>query len=831
MKRVTLVLLATLAACSSGPSSVGARFGGPSAIVQFYGITRNNSAAGAKPAPYLAVADARSGDLRLLDPSVDQPILGPAVIYPLSIPTLPRPLHLAAASLADGGPDVLVSASAGEPTLQVIETWSAQNRVHESIELAQLLPQLGADTEILALVGLTARPDGVNPVGRILAALTGQRLAVVDFTRSADGTGAVVHATPVLQPLTFDAMDLALGPDGTTVYAATRDGLSLNGGTVHGLVELAAGGDAATPFLTWTYDALAPTVAVAAAMVDERQVVLDPCAAEQFSGLRVLRVYAALDPAACGPGEAIGCGIATLERLQGEAAGHLVSDLSALATAPAPHPATPGAPPVQAQPFRQPIPVPGVPLHLAVANAPAKNANPDNPARIPTTSSVVGTTCPATGSAASPLARVLYGSALRYTSAVAMVTSTDGHVYWLDLSRSAPVVDSTALAGLGRTEVLTATSDVVGVNAWQLGLWYDKYGYDTASGTLQSLGSTLVVDALTLPPAIETWPGFTPTAAWTVVYQGALPGLSARPGVIASDGTNAWAAIQSDSGNTSLVSDPARWFVPVRVDDPARGVHLGDIVTFPELGCEATVAGILPASAGPQAGVSFPGGALQLATPLPACLAAAAAAPLSTQITVLGADVVVSNDASGYQGRAKIALAGDTAADTVYTLAWLSDAELAASVDPDAAVKRLHARRLFYPTDGPCPLPSPTTAVAGRSLGCYEIFPRIVDPLAPGPAIRFRVGLRNITTPALVATAADRPPRGAGIRFTTQSGLAQSSRRPTFGGAPPATLVAVDPGDLPNHTAEDFRFYTAYQDDVVMWFPTTGTSSQVTSIR
>ncbi|HEX8907948.1 MAG TPA: hypothetical protein VF805_02025, partial [Anaeromyxobacteraceae bacterium] len=537
MKRLAFLLFAAAAACSTGPTSVGARLAGPSAIVQFYGVTRNNpgpatSAAGLRA--YLAVADARSGDLRVLDPSVDQPVLGPGLVYPLSIITLPRPQRLAAASLGDGatgGADALVSASAGEPTLQVIETWSAQNRVYKSIVLPQLLPQIGADAEILAMVGLTVtEPDGVTRAGRILISLSGQRLVVVDFTRSADGTGAVVDSKPVLQPLTFDAVDLALGPDGKTVYAATRDPLGTrpDGSKVYGVEQLDASGDASLPFPATSLDALAPTVAVAAALVDERTVQADPCAAERFSGTQVLRVYAALDPASCGPDRAIACGLATLDpaRPAGDAtSGQLALDPASAAT---PAASLAGTPSVPAQRFRPPIPVPGVPLHIAIGGAPQKNADPNDPARVTSSTSIPSAVCPT--SSATPLARVFYGTALRLTSALAMVTSSDGRVYWLDLSRFGPVTDTSTMLGLGRTEVLTAETDAVGADQWQLGLWYDLVG--------STLNGTVVASALTLPNVIAAWPGFTPTATWSAIYQGPLPGLQARPGVvaIASDG-------------------------------------------------------------------------------------------------------------------------------------------------------------------------------------------------------------------------------------------------------------------------------------------------------
>jgi hypothetical protein len=847
VKRLALAV-AALAACSSNSPTVTFRFAGPAAIVQFYGVTRNGTAV----RPYLAVADARNSDLRLIDPAAGQPVLGPAIVNSLSIVTLPRPLFLASASLGDrvnGGADVLVAGSAGDPdlTLQVVDTWNAQNVVVDAPVSVQLAGFVAPGSEILAMVGVTpAAASPTNPLGRILVALTGQQLVSVDFTRGTDG--AVVPGAPVVQQLGFDALDLSVGPSHlavgpstqpfpTAVYAATRDALSLNGVTVHGAVEIDASG--ATPFTTTVYDALAPTVAVAAALVDERSTSSsDSCAAENDSGQQVPKIYVAFDPQGCGPDKVISCGIATIDptRTWTAASGQLAADPGAAVTQAS---AAAGFPVVVAQAFRAPMPVPGVPLRIAIANAPAKNANPI-PTRIDTPQSLSTTTpCHAPGSPASPLARVLYGSALRGTSALAMVTSTDGHVYWLDLSRFAPVVDSSATqTGLSATSVLLASTDSVGANQWQLGLWFD----DAVVGTTASNGAvvlgTVLVDASKMPGAIEVWPGFTPSAIWTATYQGALPGLSARSGAVAvaADGSTAWAAPQSKVGTDG--SQPASWSAAVPVGDPAFGVNENDFVELPDVGCETTVKQVLTAaeaaaltSAG-TGGVAFPGGALELDLALHPCAALTPGAQFTTQLTVLGSDVVVSSDVTGYVGRAPISLSSTDPADGVFALAWKDESALTGK---DLAIAR-RARRIFYPTDGPCPLAGATSnTTPAKPVGCYSLFPRLADPLSPGAALRFRLGLRNITTPALPATAADRPPRGATVRITTQSGLTQSSRRPVTGGTPSAALVAVDPGDLVyssnDYRSEDFRFYATYQDDQVAWFWSTSTTSQVTSLR
>lgn len=860
MKRLALLAggLAALAACSSGPSSVGARFTNPSAIVQFYGYTRNNQGPAATTSglqPYLAVADALGGDVRLLDPSVDQPILGPGVIYPLSVVTQPRPTRLAAASIGDGAhPDALVVASAGSRVVQVIETWSYFNRVAYDVDLSNAVSgvTLPVDAEITGMVGLTTSvpdptdPTGVRriPVGRVLVFVTGQQLFVLDFARDVAPSEKVVLRSKAHQQLTFDPVDLAVGPDatgaptavsataGTTVYAATRDALTGPSGPVHGVVELAAGGDPTLPFPTWVYDAKGPTVAVAAAAVAERVVSADPCAAEQFAAQRALRVYAAIAPEACGTDQPVACGLATLTRGASEAAGHLVPDLAAGAASAAAWPGYPAAVPTQA--FRAPMPIAGYPLHVAVAQPPAKSVTGGTPPpTVAATDGIPSSACPSIATATSPLARVFYYSGtLRAASALAMVTATDGNVYWYDLSRSTPVVNGATLT-TALTSVLSASSDLVSAGQWQLGLWKGDQPVSSVSGPAfptEAGGTvvtpTVVVDALNLPTAISVWPGFTPGANWTAVYQGALPGLMARPGIVAVDASGAWVGISEDVSSQGGIADPARG---VRAADEGYPTPGGDLVSFDALGCTARVA---HAAVGPttQAGVAFPGGALRLDA-VPACLAGVT----STQITIFGADVVVSSDLTGYAGRAPISYAaGDNAPGTYFTLAWQDESTFTATDRPTQERLALarRARRLFYPAEGPCPLAGaiPQT-VADAPSGCYSAYPLVVDPLAPGPALRFRVGLRNVTTPTVAATAGVLPAAGSAIRFATQSGLTMSSRRPTFGGTPPATLVAVDPGDLVGHGGEDFRFYVAYQDDVVIWFSTSGSGSQVVNIR
>jgi hypothetical protein len=276
--------------------------------------------------------------------------------------------------------------------------------------------------------------------------------------------------------------------------------------------------------------------------------------------------------------------------------------------------------------------------------------------------------------------------------------------------------------------------------------------------------------------------------------------------------------------------------VPLRVDNAVLGIHLGDIVAFPDLGCEAGVAEIAPGPTskgivqkpdGTSGSLAFQGGALRLDA-VPSCLAAIASGGYeNVQVTILAQDVVVWSSVYGYVGRAPISTSTNPS-DGYFALAWKDESKL--SGEELAIAQR--ARRIFYPTEGPCPLAGATAgSTSALPVGCYLAFPRIADPLSPGPSIRFRLGLRNVTTAAISTSATDRPPRGAAIIIATQSGLTQTARIPTAGGTPPAPVIAVDPGDFSGHESEDFRFYLAYQDDQVAWFWTTSTTSQVTSIR
>jgi hypothetical protein len=193
MGALQAVVAMAVAACSSGPPSVGARLAEPRAVVAFTGITSKQPGV---VAPYLAIASSRNDEVQFIDPADNQPVLGPAVVFPLSVPTEARPLHLAAAALGDraaGGADLLAVASNGSLDVQVVETWSPSSRVvpAASVDLAPFV----TEGEILGLAAMTAPGAGPgSPRARLLVAVSGGRLVVVDFTRDA-ATGGVVPQT------------------------------------------------------------------------------------------------------------------------------------------------------------------------------------------------------------------------------------------------------------------------------------------------------------------------------------------------------------------------------------------------------------------------------------------------------------------------------------------------------------------------------------------------------------------------------------------------------------------------------------------------------------
>ena len=859
-RRFVALLALAVAACTSQPS-LGSRFDGPTAVVAFRGFSRKDVAI----RDYMAVASSRGDELRLLDPADLQPVLSPGAVFPLSIPTAPRPLLLASAALGDldanGNPlaDVLVAASAGGatsdsagPALQLIETWDATNRVAQTVPLTGPTG-LAAGSEILCLAGMPARAASATlPAAnaRILVGASGVggidgQLAIVEFTRAQDGSGAVVPGTATVKTLGFAPADIAVGPDGATIFVATRDPITTTDptfGQVFGVARIDASGDivsgpvtalAAGPKDPDNLQIGAGTIAVAAASnVPERtvnsSVVSSP---ETFTPTATpVLVYAALDPSSCGKGKPIDCGIVTIDPAKtltpdAASAGSLVADPAAADPAVLIPDSGPSAVAVadRAQKYRAPMPVPGVPLHIAIGVPPASGTQ-----RFTTDSLNPGI----------PLLSMAPGTGERKSGAVAMVASSDGNVYWLDLSRWGPPSDVSVTRGAqppSSTRVGVASVTPAALNgSYQLGLWQDldnaPFGSTLAAPAVQ-------VDASGIASAIDVWPGFTDADTWTLAYQGPLPSLSSRPGLLVTTATATFAAIQTGTtAGTAVVATP--------IADPALGVRVGDIVELPGVGCEATVGDVLvQADAEAATGVSLPGGAVQLAltasgTPvLPVCTALPAGA---ATLTVRASGMVLSNLKLGYLGRPVISRPSDDPAATTFAVAWSSAVDGPTAPTPttrDALESRAvarKARRRFYPSDPPCPIAGAAAGTeGGLASGCYGSgMKRLRDPLAPGPIIRFRVGLSP-------SDAVGLPVRGDSIVFVTQAGLSHTFRKPSTGGAGAGGAIAFDrtaldpagkaKAQFAGQENDPIFFFEPYLDDQVLVF--SPSQSAVTSVR
>ena len=601
MKRLALAAALAFSACSSGSPIIPAGFDGPVAVVAFKGINPDSPSEGI--VSLLAVASFRGDELVLVDPLDESPVPGPNLAWALSIPTLPRPTFLAAASLGDDLADLLVVAGA-QPKVQIVGTWldgadggyaTTGFGVVETIDLSGVV---GPGAQILSMVAASVPegpPTGTPPVapaakGRawIVIGLTdvdaprGGQLVVLEVARQVDGSIALA-AAPVVKPLGFPPIAMAAAPDNVHVYLASQQPIQDSSGQeVLGIAEVDVSGGLGLPWPVRGFDARgAPTFSVAAAFVGERT-------QENFYTFAppALRVYASLDPSGCGPEARIACGVATFDPALGGLAAN---------------PAVPGPPGwrVPTQSYRTPLFVAALPIAMGIAPPPA-NPGPNPPSTpfgsqvcySPAQTGVALPLCPSITEVASnppfnnggaPQSFMLQAppTGQLWTSVTGLVTAIDGLAYLQDLGRFGPVNAVSMLNDDGtRTKPLAASpvgplgpignSSLFGFpdGTTALGLWLDQ-----GSGT--KLG-TVVSDATDLASAITVWPGFTKDDHWLVSYQGVLPGLAQRRAVLGlSDDATLYLAIQEAAvpSNDGVLPDTSYWVPGAIVARPDLGIH------------------------------------------------------------------------------------------------------------------------------------------------------------------------------------------------------------------------------------------------------------------
>jgi hypothetical protein len=837
---------ALAAGCSSTKVKSGLGLWQPGSVAVFNGYTLKNAGLH----PYVAVANTGRDEVVLVDAVDDAPVPAPILFRPLAIVVgQPRPTEVLAASLGDATAtaplaDLLVVRSAGSSVLQVVKTWVLGGEAADPRVLPALDVDLAAgatDAEVLAMVaapvplsdgvgGFTAAPGRV----RVVAALSGQRLSVVEFTRQPDGS--ITPGAAVVQELSlpvggaaarFDAVSLAVNPAlPQLVYAATLDPIPTAAGTVEGVAEL----DASLAPGAWTWrglDARAPTRLVAAWTLRER---LANSAADGVDALEATardRVYAYLDPTRCGATQRVGCGIAVID----PASGQLAAD------------------PAAAMPYMAPIAVPAVPVALVVSAPPVK------PPSQSAEESVF----------AAPYMRISPGSGVRLTTAVLEVPATDGHVYFVDLARWAIPNDGSILRlASTRTAVTSAVAGVA--DEQRIGLWdVTPLSASPPSAAVLQLTGTPLRDAIAVVP------GYTPSDTWTATWQGVLPGLATRSGETGPVGDGRpWLALQVHTADSSGTVRPTQI---VRVYDPTLGIHVGDladVATSGLSGCPGVLEARIAALGAPDA--ARPGGHLvldELACVPPssatgtedctardefrACAPALAAGQARLPVTLYAGDLVVSSDGLGYAGRAPLVTpeqlaASPDAPELEYRLDYLSpdglDEDALAALCPlvpwpwadpfpasppsvtcdDACRARCEqlvlarkARRIYHVSDRCGDLVTDAT--------CHQLWPDLPFPQANGPALLTRFGLRQkATTPDAPIT------RGLGVVFATRSGITPASRYPSTTATPtlPAGAAVFDRSAIAGKEEDGYRVFVPYADGHVLDFsPSLGSNTPV----
>jgi len=774
------VALLTLA-CSGGLKDLGNRFPGPGALARFAGVLSK------RPGVlhfYVAVTGTRGDELRIIDPEDDTIVAGPGGIFPLEVPTVAsRPTRLAATPLEEDakakaeerpGADLLVAVGAGSLRIELLNTWDGLLRVERgvgsSVDLS-LDPAVGPGATMTALA---AGPvPGVPGRGRVFAALSEGRLAVVEFERTAGG--AIQHRSTFVKVLAFGALsaldvrDIAVAPGGGRIFCATGDPIGAKpdpaapGGPpvpVFGVAQIDVAANAADPaaWIPFPLDALAPTTRVAAAMVAERRWG-NP---DDFEPTASLKVYAALDGAFCGFRFPINCGLVTLLPGQGLA----------------PDPSDPANPSPSTAPYRAPVPVPGVIESMAVVEPQAVPA-------VPGERSLVSLT----PSQPSP------------TTAVLVAITSQARLYFVDLGRLGLAAPVSYVEGATRT------------HAQALGYLIAKDEGDTQTPSAMELIDDAAKrvspeDVLPTAKAIKTTPGFTLSDTWTATWQGPLPAYggsgAAESAVVGKEasGGRRWLAFQVRSGLTT-VAGPLFWKALVPVGPPELGLRVGDLVdvtpssspacagqTTPVAkGFRTTVAALLPPDP-----VSWPAGALELADL--GCLEPELAdgATADAEAVVRAAGLVLSGVAFGYAGRAEFVdfkdASGNIQKIATFDVSWKAETGLTGE---ELTIVR-KARRLEYCASIPC------DDLNGE---CNPVDPTI----QPGPVVRFRLRRTG---------SVDKPIRwGTSVAFRTTAPFNPMTRIPSTGAASPTSALAIDRSVFKGQERRGVHVFAAFANDVV----------------
>lgn len=478
------------AACSGGSSKPGAVLRGPGALAIFQGIVAQDAW---DQRPYLAIGNERGDELRLLDLVTGKVVLSPGLVFPLSIPTPGRPMWVVSASLHDGGPDALAVIAAGSTAIELIDTWGGYPAVHQE------LATLPTDGEVLAMVTAPV-PDGAGGVvqkrARIVVALTGGRLEIVELSRGANGAVEALRVDPPPAALTaFEPSSLAAGTVPGVLFAGSQDpaqgvaGITLPADFTAGVAATLS----VVPRSTGV--AIKAVTAASFGSWDPATYPANP------AGALAERVIAAPVESDCGDGAGqVRCGL--LAYVPAYTSGILTSLAPASSWIP-----------------------------------PGKEAPGDETDLIPLALPAPLSELAAVGRPSSALLPIATGAGTLYATGLAVVALTDGGVYPVDLARWALASSASPTTGTGKAGVGTASSDEV--TGSRIALWKLDKNLDRVASSLSQKAADLTDRA-----RVHVTPGFTPADDWTVTWQGILPGLDTRGAEVTWDGSSLTVAVR-----------------------------------------------------------------------------------------------------------------------------------------------------------------------------------------------------------------------------------------------------------------------------------------------